>query len=318
MRRGLVVCVALLGGGCPGAPEPGAPRPAASPPAPRATVPTTTTATAARRLEPPSVAVQWLSEARPSGPPRRVASLAPSLTELLFALEAGDRVVGVSSFCDHPPEVARLPRLGGFIDPNAEAILAVRPDLVVAVPSPANRPALERVAALGRPVLVVPGNGYDDTFHALDALGLALGGDGPARAAALASRIELEVAAAVARHPGARGVRAAMIFGHRPLVVAGPGSFADRVLSRLGAVNVVTEGGAYPTWSLERLVIDAPEVLLDAAMVPGLDDGWDWSRFPRLPAVREGRVVALDDPALLRAGPRLARAVDRLGAALAR
>ena len=88
-------------------------------------------------------------------PPQRIISLAPSITEILFALGVGDRVVGVSSYCDYPPEATRIERIGTFLQPNVERILTKHPDLVIGVPSPDNRAPVERLETLGRRVLIV-------------------------------------------------------------------------------------------------------------------------------------------------------------------
>src|SRR5512141_2742111 len=85
----------------------------------------------------------------------RIVSLAPSVTETVFALGLGDRLVGVSVYCDYPPEVARIDRVGTFLTPNLEAIVAKRPDLVIAVPSPGNQSPVEAMQRLGLRVLVV-------------------------------------------------------------------------------------------------------------------------------------------------------------------
>src|SRR6478672_6683405 len=102
-----------------------------------------------------SMASIWLLWMLMAVSPQRIISLAPSITEILFALGVGDRVVGVSTYCDYPPEVARIDRIGTFLQPNVERILAKRPDLVIGVPSPDNRAPVERLQEFGVRVLVV-------------------------------------------------------------------------------------------------------------------------------------------------------------------
>src|SRR6185312_3707266 len=114
----------------------------------------------------------WLGP-KPSAHPARVATIAPSLTELVQALGAGDRLVGVSKF-DDDPAVAKLPRLGGLMDPSPEAILAVKPELLVVQPSPTIQPLLERVAELGVPVLELPMSNVSEVEIAERELGAAL------------------------------------------------------------------------------------------------------------------------------------------------
>ena len=89
---------------------------------------------------------EYLGGKRPEGVPGRVVSLAPNLTEILFAIGAGERVVGVTTYDDYPEEVKKLPRVGGFIDPSVEAILALKPDLVICVPNPGGRNRMDALA----------------------------------------------------------------------------------------------------------------------------------------------------------------------------
>ncbi len=110
----------------------------------------------------------------PAGEVRRVVTLAPSLTDLVLALGAGERLVGVSRF-DERPEVASLPRVGGFVDPSVEAVLALHPDLVLVQPGPGNRRAVEAMAELGAPVLLLPLDTVADVLAAERAVGKALG-----------------------------------------------------------------------------------------------------------------------------------------------
>ena len=264
---------------------------------------------------PATVRPQFLGKSRPKGPPKRIASLAPSVTELIFELGAGARVVGVTRYDDFPPEVLALPKLGGFLDPNAEAVIAVRPDLVVAVPNAQNRPTLERLAALGLVVLVVPGNSFADLFHAAAKLGEVLGAEASRRSRALAKRVRaetLEIRAAIEKK---KRPRVAFVYDQRPLVLAGPGSFAHTVLEILNAENVVTIDDPYPRYSMERLIVDAPDVIFDASFEHGRKLAF-WQTYPTIPAVRRGRVHATPGTSVFRPGPRLLSAIRTLAAAL--
>lgn len=296
-----------------------------SPPAPTTASPPASPTRAAPWTAPPSFAPRWLS-ARPTRAPQRIVTVAPSLTELIFALGAGARVVGVTQFDDYPPEVTRLPRIGGFLDPSVERILELRADLVIAAPNAGNRVPLDRLVALGVPVLVVPGNGFADLFHGLRAVGEALGGDAPARAEALARSLaaELEVITAEVRTRR----RVALIYDRNPLILGGPGSFADTLITLLGAENVVKVESEYPTYAREQLLLDAPEVIIDASLThwtrtstavapltPIAHEPY-WAAWRTLPAVASGQVYGVTGTELLRPGPRLVRGMRALAAAL--
>jgi len=241
----------------------------------------------------------------PAGVVRRVVTLAPSLTDVVLAVGAGDRLVGVSRF-DERPEVSRLPRVGGFVDPSVEAVLALHPDLVLAQPGPGNRRAVETLAELGAPVLLLPLGTVGDVLAAERAVGRALGrteqGEG------LARDLERTRAQVRARARAERPVRVLLVYGFDPLVVAGPGGFADELLADAGALNVARDAaGPYPVYSVERAVESRPEVVLDAADVPAGRD-----RLRALPGLREARWAEVPDHALLHPGPALGKALEQL------
>lgn len=254
---------------------------------------------------------QWIGA--PVSSPRRVVSLAPAFTELAFALGRGDRVVGVTRFDDAPPEAKALPRVGGFVDPDPEAVLARKPDVALAVPVPGARQRLEVLARLGVPVLVMPAATLDDLFGAIDALGRLLDAEAEARALATSLHDRLEAARASTR--AAPPLRAVIVVGYRPLVAAGPHSFLGHLLELLHATNVVDRGPSFAHLDLEALAASKPEVVIDLTMGESAPDGL-WQRLATLSGGRPPRVVRLDDSCLLRVGPRLGQALDLLGAAL--
>jgi iron complex transport system substrate-binding protein len=253
----------------------------------------------------PSVETQWLSAKRPKQI-QRIVTVAPSITELIFALGMGDRVVGVSRYDDHPEKVKELPKIGGFLDPNAEAILALAPDLVIGVPNAGNRPALQRVADLGTPVLVVPGNSFADVFHAIRAVGPVLGDEPAKKGKDLEARIISELMRLSKTATRLPSSKIAVIYGWNPLVVAGPGSFADTIVAALNGKNVVSSGGDYPHWSSEQLVAAQPDVIIDASEVHGALAGQQpWARLTTIPAVKHKRVHEVELGGIFRPGPRI-------------
>jgi iron complex transport system substrate-binding protein len=249
------------------------------------------------------------------GPPARVVSLAPSLTEILWALGAGERVVGVCAQCDYPPAVAALPRVGGYLAPSVEAVIAARPDLVVVVPSPGNREAVRALDRAGVQVLVVHDRTLDD-FRAsvrtiAGALGLAAAGE------RLVTEIDRGLAAVRARVAGVPARRVLLVVGHSPLVVAGAGTLQDELVTIAGGTNVAADvGQAWPQISPELVVARAPEVIVDAGM--GTEAGGHdlFAALTTVPAVRDHRVVRIAGDALFRAGPRVVEAARALARAI--
>lgn len=251
----------------------------------------------------PALAVaspRWLGEA-PDRPPARIVTLAPSLSAIVIDLGAAERLVGVSRY-DDAPEVEALPRVGGFLDPAPEAILRLEPDLILAQPSPGNRGAVERLAALGVPVLVVRLDTVEQTLEAVRAVGAAIGrpADGEARAAAIRAGLD----AARARVRDAARPRVLLVYGWQPLVVAGPNSFAHELIEAAGGINVAAAArGAYPTLSAEAALAAAPALVIDATGGHG-----EGTPPPGLAA----RVRRLRSPGVFQPGPRMLEALAEL------
>lgn len=251
------------------------------------------------------------------GPARRVVSLAPSITETIYALGEGARLVGVCGNCDHPPEVERVTRVGGYLTPSVEAVLATSPDLVVAVPSPGNREAVRTVERAGVPVLVVEDRTLDDLWASTRAIAAALDVVPAGEALVARMRAELDDVRARTRalpHPGVM-----LVVGHRPLIVAGGGTLQSELIDVAGGRNVVADAGdGFPQVSLELVVGRKPDVIIDAAM--GTEEGGRalFAELGPVPAVRDGRVLQLDPDVLFRAGPRVVDAAKLLADAIHR
>jgi iron complex transport system substrate-binding protein len=245
-----------------------------------------------------------------ASPPRRIVSLGPAATEILFALGAGHLVIGVCDFCDHPAEVRALPRVGAFTNPSVESIVALAPDLVIGVHGPATIESLATVERLGMDVLVVSDTTLDAVWAAIRDIGRRTGTT-PA-AAGLEATMRARFDAVRARVAGAPRRRVLAVVGQTPLVVAGKGTFVDDLIDIAGGVNVAGDTAQpWPMLSLEAAVARAPEVVIDSAV--GHEGGADaglWARFPTLPAVRDGRVHAYESFDALRGGPRLVDAAE--------
>lgn len=239
--------------------------------------------------------------------------MAPSVTEIVFALGAGDRLVGVSAHCDHPPAARHIERVGTFLQPDIERILAKRPDLVIAVPSPENRRAVERIAEFGLAVRVVRPEKIEEVFQAVETIAADL--DVGTTGAKLVAEIRAEIAAIERRVAGRTPPRVLMVVGRRPLIAVGAGTYQDELIARAGGFNVAaTSGEPWPHLSLERVVIDAPEVIVDTGMGPSdADESIEfWKPLATIPAVRDERIVGAGRLDLLRPGPRIGEALEAM------
>jgi iron complex transport system substrate-binding protein len=250
------------------------------------------------------------------GEARRIVSLAPSLTETVFALGAGERLVGVSAYCDYPPEVRTIDRVGTFLSPNVEAIIAKRPDVVLVVPRPGNRNPVESLRRLGVRVVVVEPNSVDEVKQSILKVGEEIGRNEEARA--LVSNIEERMAAVRARTEGAPRPRVLMVIGQMPLHAVGTGTFLDELITVAGGVNVGGQaGGSWPHLSLEFAISSRPEVIIDTTMGNEERAGAGaatafWDGFPMMPAVQDSRVYGHMEYHLLRPGPRIAEALETI------
>ncbi len=253
--------------------------------------------------------------------PERVVSLAPNTTEILFELGLGDRVVGVTKHCDHPEEASERPSVGSFASPDFERILAREPDLVVGTVSGGNRAVFERLDGVGVPYVFVRTDTIEETLEGIEAVGEAVGER--EAGAALAEQVRRGLKRARRELKGLRAwavddpPEVLLVYGHDPLVVAGPGTFGHELLRLVGAKNVL--GGAetaFPRLDIEKVIELQPDRILDTAMIEGAGQRDFWAAHEGIEAVEQGRVAYLEDAVVLRPGPRLPEALARFGEAL--
>jgi len=255
--------------------------------------------------------------ARPSAAePMRIVSLAPSVTETVFALGLGDRLVGVSIYCDYPPAAEHIDRVGTFLTPNVEAIIAKRPDVVIAVPSPGNQDGVESLRRVGVKVVTVDPNTVEEIKQSLITIARILGHEDRGRA--LVAAINERIDAVQGRLAGATPRKVLMIVGQTPLIAVGRGTFQDELIRMARGINLAAEAGSpWPHLSLEFVIAAAPDVIIDTTMGNEERAGAAaalafWNSFPSIPAVRERRVSGYKAYQLLRPGPRIAEAFEMI------
>jgi len=254
---------------------------------------------------------------------QRIVSTAPSVTEMLYALGLGERVVGVTTFCRYPPEAAAKPKIGDYVRPNLEAIVALKPDLVVMEATGIRR--AERLPALKLNVLEVDDGTLAGIYESLRKIGAAAGV--PERAAALRSNMQAALEDLRRRTRGLAPRRLLFVAGRTParledLIVVGRGSYLNELIEIAGARNAFADVGApYLKVSLEQVLARNPEVIVDMgemAQTAGASDGQKravvtlWERQPALAAVRERRVFAVASDIFMVPGPRVVEAARAL------
>ena len=258
---------------------------------------------------------------------QRIISLVPAVTEMLFAIDAGNDVVGVSSFDEYPAEVATLPRVGALIDPDFERILTLRPTLVVVYESQTDLVARLERASIGMfSYRHSVGGGLSEITDTMRKLG---GRTGHANAAdSLADRIDQELDDVRARVAGRARPATALVFGREPgtlrgIYVSGGVGFLHDLLTTAGGDDVFADVKRENLQaSVETMLTRAPEVILELRTAGSWSadqlraEGDVWKRLASLPAVRNDRVHMLTDPSLSIPGPRIAAAARAFAAAL--
>lgn len=252
--------------------------------------------------------------------PARIVTFAPSLTETLFALGLGGRIVGVSGpYDDVPPAAADLPEVGGAgdfgVDPNLETVVSLEPDLFVTIAG--GDAWKQRLRDLGVTVFTLDATDIADLLADIRTLGIVTG----ARAAAedLAMAMADDIDAMEAEAAASPRVRCFFEVFYPPLVAAGPGTFVFDLLERGGCDPVTASASStYPEWSVEDLVADPPDVYLVSSDA-GVDAAGVAARpgFDAIPAVTAGRIAVIDADLVTRPGPRIVDGLRAIIAALA-
>jgi iron complex transport system substrate-binding protein len=262
-------------------------------------------------------------QGQPSPPPARIVSLVPAATEMLFALGAGPKVVGVSSFDHFPAEVEKLPRVGALLDPDIERILSLRPDLVVVFRSQTD--VLAQLAQAQVRPFVYSHAGLADVTTTLRQLGERIG-SGPA-AERLAGEIERRIEAVRTAAPQTNRPRTLIVFAREPfalrgIYVSGGIGFVHDMVTAAGGDNVFADAKKEAVQATTELIISrAPEIILELRAEP-MDTATKakevrtWSRLASVPAVKQGRVRILDDARTVIPGPRVAEGIEVIAAAL--
>ncbi|WP_305046852.1 ABC transporter substrate-binding protein [Geoalkalibacter sp.] len=246
-------------------------------------------------------------------PQQRIVSLAPALTELLFALGFDEQIVGVSAFCDHPSQARQRPSVGGMANPSLEAIVALKPDLVVMTTDGNSRETAERLEAFGIRTLIFRTRRLLEMPAAFQVFGEQLGVPGAANALAQDLQNSFTTYAAAAAHSSADKRKALFVIWPEPLVVAGPATLIDDALTLLGVDNIAADTAvAYPRFSLEEALRRAPQVVIFGSG-RGMEQQAEGllQQFSTLPSAQNLSVCFVGD-ALYRSGPRLGEGLAEL------
>jgi len=245
--------------------------------------------------------------------PQRIVSLKPNVTEILFALGLGEEVVGVTNYCDFPEAAKAKSKVGSFLEPNVEAIVALKPTLVVGENSGSRDPVVQ-LQRLGLNVQMLNFRNLEDLYASIEKVGVLTQRKSEADLLIKKLRDGLQTQ----RH-FFRAIPTLVVVGKEPLMVVGKGNFIGQMLGQLGADNIARDGvSAFPHFSEEALIARKPEVIIDVSM--GSEDvrlrkrrgtGF-WQRFRSVPAVKNQKIFYLNPDIILRPGPRLVEGFKEL------
>jgi iron complex transport system substrate-binding protein len=244
--------------------------------------------------------------------PRRIVSLAPSITETVFALGFGNRLVGVTSHCDYPAEAKRLPKIGDFMSPSLEVIAAKQPDLVIGVTGATDPAKAREIERLGIKITLVSVSSVSEILSSFKRIAALLGD--PDAGATLVEKITAQFDKVKKRVAPAPRRSTLLAVGLRPLVAVGGKNFLDELITLAGGENIA--GNASQPWLNlpdEYVVAKAPQVIIQAGM--GSDASRptrQWSDLKSIPAVKERRVYTYNSDKILRPGPRIGEGLEEI------
>lgn len=254
-------------------------------------------------------------------PPARIVSMAPDLTEILFALGLQERIAAVTRDSDYPPAARTKPQVGTFWQPNIEAVIAAKPDLVVTLAFEQQRDLARRLQRIGYACLAVEIEKIGDLLCAIAAIGAAAGAREQAQE--LSTRMKAAIQSVQSATAGRPKVKVLWVVQRDPLRVAGRDTFINEMIELAGGANAIGPTlHKYPPLGAEEVIAARPEVIIEPDMLPGALDEQRrqalsyWSRYANLPAVAAGRIYVIEGDTVSRLGPRLHLGIETIARCL--
>ena len=246
--------------------------------------------------------------------PQRVISLAPSITEIIFAVGQEKRLKGVSRFSDYPHAASMLPKVGSYTQPNLERIVALNPDLCIATKDGNPKRVIDRLRSLNIPVYAVDPRNLDTVMLTILDIGTLLEATEKAKSLADNMRSRIETIKSVIKTARFQP-RVFFQIGISPIVSVGNDSFINELISLAGGINVAAGDIAYPRFSREQVLALSPDVFIISSMARDVlfeKVKADWNQWPNMPAVHNRRIHLVDSNLFDRPSPRLVEALEVL------
>jgi iron complex transport system substrate-binding protein len=246
--------------------------------------------------------------------PQRIVSLAPGITEILYALGLDNKIAGVTTFCDWPAAARTKPRIGGFTNPSIEKIIALKPDLIIATADGNRKDTVRQLERLGLPVYVTNPSDTDGILKSILNIGEITNREKDAGKLVEELQKRLNNVTAQIRHKNKP--RVFFQIGLEPVVTVGKGTLINEGIERAGGINIAGHDAArYPRYSAEGIMGALPEIILFAPMINDKEFAVVksfWQNFKGIPAVDNNRIYPIDTNLISRASPRIVDAIEKM------
>ena len=247
-------------------------------------------------------------------PPKKIVSLAPNITEILFSLGLDQEIVGVSTHCNFPEKAKNKVRVGSYISLDFEKIVSLKPDLMIATGAGNTRDMVERLERLGFPTYVIFPKNVEDVMRSIGHLGNLVGRE--KEGMEIIHEMTRRRERVMALTQGRPRPRVFLQIGEAPIVTVGQNSFADDLIRLAGGDNVAgSEKEMYPRFGMEEILKRSPEVIFVSSMNPKGNYQkalQEWSRWKTIPAVKNGRIHLIDSDLIDRPSPRIIEGLEEM------
>ncbi len=247
-------------------------------------------------------------------PPKRIVSLAPNITEILFGLGLDEEIVGVSIHCNYPDKVKGRVRVGSYISLDFERIVSLKPDLIIATGAGNTREMVERLERLGFPTFAIFPKKFDDVLQSIRHLGQVVAKE--KEALSIIESMQRRKERVVERTKNLSRPKVFLQIGEAPIVTVGKGSFANDLIRLSGGENIAgNDREMYPRLGMEEILKRSPEVILISSMNSRGDYEKafrEWERWKMIPAVKQGRIHLIDSDLIDRPSPRIIDGLEEM------
>ncbi len=246
--------------------------------------------------------------------PKRIVSLAPSITETLFALGLDEEIVGVTTFSDYPEAAKSKPRVGSFVNISLEKVVSLNPDLIIGTAEGNKKEMIEQLERIGFPVYMINPASLEEIFKMVLDIGRITGRNNMAKG--LVRTLRERVSTVVSQTSCLRKPRVFFQIGIDPIVTVGRDTFHNKLITLAGGINISGEGTAkYPRYSIEEVIVRKPEIIIVSSMKRGEDFNRirdKWKRWKNIPAVKNNNIHIFNSDLTDHPSPRIVDGLEEL------